>query len=598
MRTKILLAGNYAPALLLFRGEFIRDLVRAGHEVVCTAPEDDEKTRDALAQMGVRYRTVPLKRTGMNPLRDCITFLCYLWTFLEERPDVVLTSSIKPVIYGGLAAWLARVPRRFGMITGLGYAFSHRQGLRGLLNRLVRGLYALVMPRYQAVFFLNPDDKALFDAEKLTRSTTAVVLNGEGVNLDHYACRPPQQDPVEFLLVARLLRAKGVPEFCEAALMLAPRYPQARFRLVGWHDKGPDSVSEADIARWTAGGVQYDGPADDVRPALHSASVYVLPSHREGTPRSTMEAMSTGRPVITTDAPGCRETVKHGENGFLVPAGDTAALAAAMEKFITQPQLIAPMGARSRAMAEERYDVRKVNRIIFRTMRLPEAANGPRPRRVTPPALKRAFDLGLAVPVFILLLPVMAAVAVAVRRKLSRDVFFRQIRPGKNGRPFTIIKFRTMTDARDSRGNLLPDGERLTDFGRFLRASSLDELPELWNVIRGDMSLVGPRPLLMQYLPLYTPRQASRMDVLPGITGWAQVNGRNAVDWDDKLEMDAWYVDNHTLCLDIRIILMTVIKVFRREGVAKQGHATTDTFTGSARHDDGRSARYGRNHEQ
>ncbi|MFV0422576.1 sugar transferase [Oleidesulfovibrio sp.] len=581
MRTKVLLAGNYAPALLLFRGEFIRGLVAAGHDVVCTAPENDAETRAALAELGVRYRIVPLRRTGMNPVYDLITFFSYLWTFLEERPDVVLTSSIKPVIYGGFAAWLARVPRKFGMITGLGYAFTHTEGIKGVLNKLVKGLCRAAMPRYEAIFFLNPDDKNLFASENLISRTKHVVLNGEGVNLDHYAYCQPQTEPPEFLLIARLLKAKGVPEFCEAAIRLKKRYPHAVFRLVGWHDKGPDSIEDADLARWTAGGVQYDGSMADVRPALCASSVYVLPSHREGTPRSTMEAMSTGRAIVTTDAPGCRETVKDGVNGYMVPVHDIDALEKAMERFITTPELITEMGRQSRTMAEERYNVREVNRTIFKTMRLPEHASAPRLKRSTSPVIKRAFDLALAIPAFVVFLPVMAVVALTVRVKLSRDIFFRQVRPGTDGKPFTIIKFRTMTDECGPDGKLLPDEQRLTRFGKFLRASSLDELPELWNVIKGEMSLVGPRPLLMQYLPLYTPRQATRMDVRPGITGWAQVNGRNAVDWDAKLEMDAWYVENHTIWLDLRILFLTVWKVFRSEGVSKQGHATTDVFTGS-----------------
>lgn len=191
---------------------------------------------------------------------------------------------------------------------------------------------------------------------------------------------------------------------------------------------------------------------------------------------------------------------------------------------------------------------------------------------------KRLFDLALAVPGLVALLPVLALVALLVRVRLGGPVLFRQVRPGLHGEPFTIYKFRTMTDARDADGNPLPDGERLTKFGKFLRASSLDELPELWNVIRGDMSLVGPRPLLMQYLERYTQEQARRNEVLPGITGWAQVNGRNAVSWEERFELDVWYVDQHTLWLDIRTLVKTLVKVFRREGISAAGEATMQEF--------------------
>jgi lipopolysaccharide/colanic/teichoic acid biosynthesis glycosyltransferase len=170
-----------------------------------------------------------------------------------------------------------------------------------------------------------------------------------------------------------------------------------------------------------------------------------------------------------------------------------------------------------------------------------------------------------------------------VRSKLGAPVFFRQQRPGLHGKPFMMVKFRTMTDAHDAAGNLLPDADRLPAFGRFLRSSSLDELPELWNVVRGDMSLVGPRPLLMRYLPLYTPEQARRHAVRPGVTGWAQVNGRNAISWEQKFALDVWYVDHLTLWLDLRILGMTVGKIFKREGISQAGQATMEEFRGSGR---------------
>ena len=194
---------------------------------------------------------------------------------------------------------------------------------------------------------------------------------------------------------------------------------------------------------------------------------------------------------------------------------------------------------------------------------------------------KRLFDLLLATPALLLLSPLLALLALLVRIKLGSPVLFRQLRPGLHGRPFTLYKFRTMTGARDAAGNLLPDAERLTPFGRFLRATSLDELPELWNVIKGDMSLVGPRPLLMQYLDRYTPEQARRHEVRPGITGWAQVNGRNALTWEQKFALDVWYVDNLSLWLDVKIILLTVWKILRREGISQPGQATAEEFMGS-----------------
>ena len=195
--------------------------------------------------------------------------------------------------------------------------------------------------------------------------------------------------------------------------------------------------------------------------------------------------------------------------------------------------------------------------------------------------MKRAFDLILTLATAIFWLPLLLVVTVLVRIKLGSPVFFRQQRPGLNGKPFRMVKFRSMTDARDANGNLLPDEDRLPAFGRWLRASSMDELPELFNVLKGEMSLVGPRPLLMQYLPRYNARQARRHEVPPGITGWAQVNGRNAIAWDQKFELDIWYVENRSLWLDCKIILLTILKLFRRDDVNAPGAATMPEFMGN-----------------
>ena len=195
--------------------------------------------------------------------------------------------------------------------------------------------------------------------------------------------------------------------------------------------------------------------------------------------------------------------------------------------------------------------------------------------------MKRLFDITAALVALLLLALPLLALTWLVRRKLGRPAFFRQVRPGMHGQPFEMVKFRTMTDARGADGALLPDADRLTPFGRFLRASSLDELPELWNVLKGEMSLVGPRPLLMEYLPLYTPQQYRRHEVRPGVTGWAQVNGRNAISWEEKFALDVWYVENQSFWLDVKILFLTVKKVLVKDGISASGEATMTKFTGS-----------------
>lgn len=195
--------------------------------------------------------------------------------------------------------------------------------------------------------------------------------------------------------------------------------------------------------------------------------------------------------------------------------------------------------------------------------------------------IKRLTDLTLGLTALILLSPVLAITYVLVKKNLGTPVFFTQVRPGQHGKPFRMVKFRTMRDALDAQGNPLPDSERLTPFGRKLRATSIDELPELWNVLKGDMSLVGPRPLLMEYLPLYTPEQARRHELKPGMTGWAQVNGRNALSWEEKFQLDTWYVAHQSFWLDLKIMLLTIKKVLIREGISADGEATMSKFTGT-----------------
>ena len=195
--------------------------------------------------------------------------------------------------------------------------------------------------------------------------------------------------------------------------------------------------------------------------------------------------------------------------------------------------------------------------------------------------MKRCFDLVVVCGTAPFWLPLLLLIALLVRFRIGAPIFFRQTRPGLGGRPFRMIKFRSMTDARDAAGNLLPDADRLPPFGRWLRASSLDELPELFNVLKGEMSLVGPRPLLMQYLPLYSPRQARRHEVQPGITGWAQINGRNAISWEEKFELDVWYVEHRSFWLDLKILVQTFLKVVKREGISALGTETAHEFTGS-----------------
>ena len=370
---RILILGGLAESLVNFRGALLAEMARRGHEVIGCAAEDSPEIADNLAAMGVRYVPLHFKRAGLNPLSDLLLLVRLVKLLRRLRPDIVLAYTIKPVIYGSLACRLTGVARCYAMITGLGYAFMGGGGLRQrLVGKLAPLLYRMALAGNSGVFFQNRDDLALFTHTGLLRDPQkALLINGSGVDTDSFRPAPLPAGPVVFLLIARLLKDKGIFEYAAAAVEVRKRYPDVIFRLLGPFDPNPAAIGKDQIHAWHQAGVlEYLGEAKDVRPHLAACSVYVLPSYREGTPRTVLEAMAMGRPIITTDAPGCRETVADGDNGFLVPVKDAVALAQVMQRFVTDPELIPRMGKRGREIADLKYDVRKVNAAILRHMRL------------------------------------------------------------------------------------------------------------------------------------------------------------------------------------------------------------------------------------
>ncbi|HZA66019.1 MAG TPA: glycosyltransferase family 4 protein [Geminicoccaceae bacterium] len=371
---KVVVLGSYAPSLIRFRGCLIEDMVAAGHTVVGCAPGSDAGVASALAARGAAYQPVPLRRTGLNPLLDAWSVLRLARLLRQLRPDLLFAYTAKPVIYGALAARRAGVPAMFALISGLGYAFVEGRGLaRRVMRHGISALYRASLRHADGVFFQNPDD--LEDFRRLAiicDRHNAIRVNGSGVDTDHYEFSAPTLEPPTFLLIARLLADKGIYEFVEAARQLRSRHRDTRFRLLGPLDTNPAAISTSDLERWRPEGViEYLGEVEDVRPHLRDTTAFVLPSaYREGVPRTLLEALSTGRAIITTDTPGCRETVLPGENGFLVPPRDAAALAGAMERFVVEPDLAVDFGRRSRALAEERFEVRKVNAVMLQAMGL------------------------------------------------------------------------------------------------------------------------------------------------------------------------------------------------------------------------------------
>ncbi len=365
---RVLLLGSYAPSLIIFRGPLIAALVAKGHEVVAAAPAMDRATAEALAALGARPASADLVNSSLNPIGMWRSYRELRILLRSERPDVIISYTIKPVIVGAIAARAEGVPRVVSLISGLGLPFTDGGGIRRRLLRLIASLlYRVALSRSDLVLFQNSDDPALLRRLRvLPAETRSAIVDGSGVDLDHFSVAPQAGRP-SFVMIARLLRDKGVREYAEAGIRLREQHPEASIGLVGYLDPSPNSLSQEELHQLISAGVEFHGKLDDVRPALSAASVYVLPSYyREGTPRSILEAMAVGRAIITADAPGCRETVIDGVNGFLVPPRSVDALYGAMKRFVDDPQLAARMGAESRKIAERRYDAGKVSADILR----------------------------------------------------------------------------------------------------------------------------------------------------------------------------------------------------------------------------------------
>lgn len=367
--------ASFAGSLVNFRGPLLAAMQCRGHCVHACAPGllAEKNVRQWLEARGVTCHNVELRRTGINPFHDLVAFAKLVGLMRRVKPNVFLGYTIKPVIWGLLAARVTSVSQRVALVTGLGYAFTGaNSGKRALIQRIVRRLYAWALAEAHLIFMQNPDDRNEFARiGLLPKGVVVEIVNGSGVDLGRFPLRPLPEGPPKFLLIARILGDKGIREYAAAAASLKRVWPDAEFHLVGGLDTNPDGISEKEVANWVRNGILiWHGTAEDVRPALANCHVYVLPSYREGTPRTVLEAMATGRPIITTDAPGCRETVINGENGFLIPPRDSRALAGAMERFLEDPSQIPTMGQRSYEIARQKYDVSKVNAAMLKAMGL------------------------------------------------------------------------------------------------------------------------------------------------------------------------------------------------------------------------------------
>lgn len=380
---RILVLSSLAFSLTNFRGALLAEMRRNGHEVTAVAPDHDETVERALAALGIPLVVVPMNRTGTRPVEDLATLARYVRLMRKVEPDVVLAYTQKPIIYGGLAARIHGKARFFALMSGLGYLFSEDASQRVLLAQVFRRLYREGVRRAKKIFVFNSDDhRDMLEAGIVSPAQDVQQVPGSGVDIAHFAHQPLPAGPPSFLMVSRLMRDKGVYDFVEAARLVRARHPGASFRLLGRPEPsnatGIDAAEAERLARDYP--VEFLPETRDVRPCLAAASVFVLPTcYREGLPRTILEAMATGRPIITTDRPGCRDAVEPEGNGLLVPPRSPEQLAAAMCRLIEEPGLLQAMASRSRAMAEQTYDVHRVNRTLMTAMDLyPQGSAGQR----------------------------------------------------------------------------------------------------------------------------------------------------------------------------------------------------------------------------
>jgi lipopolysaccharide/colanic/teichoic acid biosynthesis glycosyltransferase len=569
-----------------------------GFEVTVISPGGEGLDQMARTE-GVRAIEMPLERQ-ISPLRDVISVWRLSRMMRAIRPTITNVGTPKAGLLGGLAAWLNRVPCRVYTLRGL--RFETTTGLR---RRVL--IYADRLACYFAhriICVSHSLREQAIQSGLTSREKTVVFGSGSsnGVDVQRFALTPrmmrqagelrrelliPAAAPV-LGYVGRLTRDKGIPELVEAFLLLCNQFPDLRLLLVGRFEDGDPLPAETLRHLETNDHVILAGHqtrrkewhvthqrgdnwlVEDAAPYYPLMDVFVLPSHREGLPNVVLEAQAVGKPVVAARATGVSDAVIDGRTGLLFPVGDVGALTDAVARVLRDKDLARELSCAGQERVHREFRQEQIWEALCQ-----EYLTLLQTRHL--PLSKRLLDLVTSAAAIIFLGPLIALVAVVVWTCMGRPILFRQTRPGYRANPFTLVKFRTLTNASDSEGNLLPDADRLTPLGRFLRRWSLDELPQLWNVLKGDMSLVGPRPLLMEYLEKYTPEQARRHEVRPGLTGWAQLHGRQNLIFSKRLEMDVWYVDHWSLALDLKLICLTLLRLHKLSAVgASPGIEKTD----------------------
>ncbi len=565
----ILMAVTSSVSCVFFEGQ-LRHLQQAGWRVAISASPDLPGQLTSFAEAeGVEAVEIPMRRE-ISPGEDLGSLFQAVSALRQLRPMVSNVGTPKAGLIVGLAAVVTRVPYRVYTVHGL--RFEGSTGGRRLLLTLAE---RLAMSCAHQVVCVSSGVALGIRSAGLAPARKTVVLGAGSVNGVLVPDRPTRAAaPVSGVIgyVGRLARDKGVDDLVDAFTRISAQQPTVELLVCGDVDPGdpPSAASMQTIARHPR--ITHLGHVSPIAPHLRRMSLLALPSYREGLPAVLLEAAAQGLPVVATTATGSRDAFVDGRTGLAVTPGDVDGLVQALTELLTDEDRARRMGTAGRAFVRERFSRERV-------WRQWTDFYGSLPTRPRPTdRVKRVVDVVLGGAALVVSSPLVLASAVVVWRTLGRPVLFHQERPGRHGQPFHIHKFRTMSEARGIDGTLLPDASRVSRSGAWLRRTSLDELPSLWNVVRGDMSLVGPRPLLGRYLPHYTQREALRHAVRPGLTGWAQIHGRNTTGWAERLEQDAWYVENRSLTLDAWILLRTINVVIRGSGVVVDQRSTMPDF--------------------
>ncbi|MBU2043902.1 MAG: sugar transferase [Candidatus Omnitrophica bacterium] len=515
---------------------------------------------------------------------DLISFARLNLFFFRNRFDLVEVSTPKASLLAGMAAWISCQPVIIYTHRGVYYETQApgRKKLFSLLDFLLCNLVSQVrcvskgVKDYLFRQFHIPSDKIVCLLEgsdngiDLSQWTLVSDLEKQG-ELIRQKLKIPKKDVV-IGYSGRLVKDKGICELVSAFESFSERY-RAHLLLVGCYEQ-QDFVPESIRVRIKDNpNIHFVGWQDNPVPYFVAMNIFALPSYREGFNNTIIQASAMQLPVVTTDVFGAREAVLDGVTGLVIPKRNEKALIVVLEKLINDSAFREKLGKAGRKHVEQLFDSHKIWAAIkdnYEGLILN--------RRLKQ---KRIFDFVGACFGLVIFFPILIVFSLLILIFMGRPIFFRQQRLGYKQRPFVLYKFRTMRTTYDSCSKLLPDEQRLTWLGKIIRRTGLDEIIGFFNVLKGDMSLVGPRPLLIEYLERYSPEQRRRHDMLPGITGWALIHGRNAISWEEKFKYDLWYVDNWSLRLDLKILLITIWKILKGEGLTQKGHATMEEFKGT-----------------